>query len=90
MQLYQKVSVEDALKEAQEILIRCGAVSFCVDQLLRRHQAAQDILDKTPLPNKGMVDSVIEAVIAPEHRLFDTLGIPSQTMTTLAGQANLE
>lgn len=90
MQLYQKVSVEDALKEAQEILIQCGAVSFCVDQLLRRHQAAQDILDKTPLPNKGMVDSVIEAVIAPEHRLFDTLGIPSQTMTTLAGQANLE
>jgi geranylgeranyl pyrophosphate synthase len=90
MQLYQNISVEDALKEAQEILIRCGAVSYCVDQLLRRHQAAQDILDKTPLPNKGMVDSVIESVITPVHRLFDTLGIPSQTMTTLAGQANLE
>ncbi|MCI0554890.1 MAG: polyprenyl synthetase family protein, partial [Anaerolineae bacterium] len=75
MELYQKVSAEDALREAQEILIRCGAVSYCVDQLLRRHRAAQNILDKTPLPNKGAGDSVIEAVIAPVHRLFDTLGI---------------
>ncbi|MCI0608010.1 MAG: polyprenyl synthetase family protein [Anaerolineae bacterium] len=75
MELYQKVSAEDALREAQEILIRCGAVSYCVDQLLRRHRAAQNILDKTPLPNKGAVDSVIEAVIAPVHRLFDTLGL---------------
>ena len=90
MHLYQKVSAEDALKEAQEILIRCGAVSYCIDQLLRRHQAAQAILDKTPLPNKEMIGSVIEAIIAPVHRLFDTLGIPPQTMTTLAGQANLE
>ena len=90
MQLYQNISIEDALKEAQEILIRCGAVSYCVDQLIHRHQAAQGILDKVPLPNKERVDSVFEAIIAPVHRLFDALGISSQTMTTLAGQANLE
>lgn len=80
MKLYQNISENGTLQEAQEILIRCGAVSYCVDQLLVRHQAAQNILDKTPLPNKGMVDSVIEAVIAPVHRLFDTLGISSQSM----------
>ena len=90
MKLYQNISVEDNLREAQEILIRCGAVSYCVDQLLRRHQAAQNILDNTPLPNKGKVDSVIEVVIAPVYRLFDTLGIPMQTMTTLAEQAHQE
>jgi geranylgeranyl pyrophosphate synthase len=90
IELYKNISAESALQEAQEILIRCGAVSYCVDQLLRRHRTAQHILDKTPLPNKGMVDSVIEAIIAPVHRLFDNLGIPSQTITTLAGQANRE
>jgi geranylgeranyl pyrophosphate synthase len=78
LELYRDISAKGALKEAQEILIRCGAVSYCVDQLLRRHQAAQNILDKTSLPNKGTVASVIEAVIAPVHRLFDTLGISSQ------------
>lgn len=78
LELYQDISVKGALQEAQEILIRCGAVSYCVDGLLRRHQAAQAILDKTPFPNKGTIDSVIEAVIAPVHRLFDKLGISSQ------------
>lgn len=75
LELYQDISAENALQKAQEILIRCGAVSYCVDQLLRRHQAAQDILNKTPLPNKGPVDSLIEAVIAPIWKLFETLGI---------------
>jgi len=75
LELYQDISNENALREAQEILIRCGAVSYCVDQLLRRHRAAQDILNKTPLPNKGTVDSLIEAVITPVWKLFETLGI---------------
>ena len=80
MELYRNISDEGDLREAQDILIRCGAVSYCVDQILVRHQAAQTILDKLPLPNKGMIDSVIEAVIAPVHRLFDTLGISSQNL----------
>ena len=90
MQLHQNVANGDALREAQDILIRCGAVSYCVDQLLRRYQAAQNTLDKIPLPNKEIVDSVIEAVIAPVHRLFNTLGFSSQTATRLASLANQE
>ncbi len=103
MELYKNISAESALQEAQEILIRCGAVSYCVDQLLRRHQAAQDILNKTPLQNKGTVDSLIEAIIAPVQRLFDALGISSrsshlslprkragssQALPTFSGEAN--
>lgn len=80
MKLYRNISENGTLQEAQEILIRCGAVSYCVDELLRRHRTAQLILDKTPLPSKERVDSVIEAVIAPVYRLFDTLGISSQTL----------
>jgi geranylgeranyl pyrophosphate synthase len=40
-ELNQNISAENALQEAQDILIRCGAVSYCVDQLLRWHQAVQ-------------------------------------------------
>jgi len=90
MELYQNISAENALQEAQEILIRCGSVSYCVDQLLRRHQAAQAILDEIPLRNKATVDSVIAAIIAPVQKLFETLGVPTQAITALAAEANLE
>jgi len=90
MELYKNISAENALQEAQEILIRCGAVSYCVDQLLCRHQAAQAILDEIPLRNKAALDSVIAAIIAPVEKLFETLGVSSQVMTALSAQANLE
>lgn len=80
MELYGNVADEGVLREAQDILLHCGAVSYCVDQILMRHHAAQTILDNIPLPNKRMIDSVIEAVIAPVHRLFDTLGISPQNL----------
>lgn len=75
MQLYEDISNGNALQEAQEILIRCGAVSYCVDQLICRHQRAQEILNNTPLADKGMVDSLIEGVIAPVWKLFESLGL---------------
>ena len=90
MELYQNISAENALQEAQEILIRCGAVSYCVDQLLRRHQAAQAILDEIPLRNKAAVDSVIAAIIAPVQKLFNMLGVSPQAITTMAKEAHLE
>jgi len=65
MELYEDVFVGNALQEAQEILIRCGAVSYCVDQIIRRHQMAQEILNKTSLANPEIVDSLIDRVIAP-------------------------
>lgn len=89
-ELYQNISAENALQEAQEILIKCGAVSYCVDQLLRRHQAAQAILDEIPLHNQTAVDSVIAAIIAPVQRLFEMLGVSPQAITALAAEANLE
>lgn len=82
MELYQNISAGNALQEAQEILIRCGAVSYCVDQLLRRHQAAQELLNTMPLANKGTVAPLMEAVIAPVWKLFTTLGISPGVLPT--------
>ena len=88
--LYEDISRGNALQEAQEILIRCGAVSYCVDQLIRRHQVTQDILNKTPLANKEGVDSLIEDVIAPVRKLFQTLGISPNVLPTTAGRSDRE
>lgn len=83
LHLYQNISRKNALQEAQEILIRCGAISYCVDQLLRRHQAIQDFLSRTSLPNKGIIDSLIEGVIAPVWKLFEALDIPPESQLTM-------
>jgi len=48
-------------------LIRCGAISYGIDQLVQRYQECQKILDCLPLQNytgmKHMFDQVIDPVI---------------------------
>ena len=74
LELLREVSDENALREAQGILIHCGAVSYCLDQLLRRHRAAQDILTTLSLPQLEMLSTLLEEVIAPVWRLFEAVG----------------
>jgi geranylgeranyl pyrophosphate synthase len=90
LDLYQNMSDENTLQEAQEILIRCGAVSYCVDQLLHRHQKAQEILNKTPLSDKRPVNTLIEGVIAPVRKLFETLGVSPDLLPTVVEPSNQE
>ena len=75
LELRQKIADKAALLEAQDILIRCGAVSYCVDQILRRHQAAQGIVATLSLPRREVLDVLVEKVIAPVWKLFDAIGI---------------
>jgi len=82
VRLCQNITSADALQEAQAILIRCGAISYCIDRLLHRHQAAQAILDKITLPSKGTVDSLIDKLVAPVYKLFETLGLQPQRDVT--------
>lgn len=82
MELCQNISADGALVEAQEILIRCGAVSYCVDQLLQRYRTAQKMLDELTLPSKGTMDSLIHDLVAPVYNLFETLGLESGTAFT--------
>jgi geranylgeranyl pyrophosphate synthase len=74
IELRENISSQDALLEAQEILIRCGAVSYCIDQLLCRHQAAQEILYGTKLARPDLVKNLLEEVIAPVRKLLDAVG----------------
>jgi hypothetical protein len=42
--------------------------------VLHKHQAAQDILSTMPLPRCEVLDTLLEEVIAPVWRLFETIG----------------
>lgn len=65
-----------ALLEAQDILIRCGAVSYCVDLLLYKHQEALKILNGTSLARPEIINTLLADVIAPVYKLFQQVGIP--------------
>jgi geranylgeranyl diphosphate synthase type I len=82
MELFQTMDPQADLQEAQGILIRCGAVSYCVDQLLHRHREAQTILESVSLFQYDQVAALLDEIIAPVRNLFGALGLSG---TAIAG-----
>ena len=87
LDLRQNISNPDVLREAQNILIHCGAVSYCVDQLLRRQRAAQAVLAGTPLIRREVIEPVLNELVGPVYRLFEAMGNPPLDWTTFLAQS---
>lgn len=62
------------MTRAQEILIRCGAVSYSIDCLARRYRDARAILKNTALLYENDVEALLEELILPVQNLFEVLG----------------
>mgnify|MGYP000306518190 CR=1 FL=1 len=73
LEVRTQIADEAALIEAQEILIRCGAMSFGVDQLLQRYQQATAHLDACALAQPGYLQQILDEVVAPAQRLLAQL-----------------
>jgi geranylgeranyl pyrophosphate synthase len=73
LDLKKRAHSPDALEEAQEILIRCGAISYCVDQLIDRHRKAMELLSGLPLLNPEPVSALLDKVITPVNHLLNTV-----------------
>lgn len=71
--LCQSITDSEVLAEAQMILIRSGAISYCIDQLLRRYQKAKEILEQIRLLHRTGLEDLLEAQIKPVAALFQTL-----------------
>ncbi len=85
LELCQDITQPDALPEAQDILVHCGAVSYCVDQLVRRHLVMQEMLRSIALVRRDILDALLEELIAPVRRLFEETGTPlPEQITSLA------
>ena len=69
--------VEDAqaLREAQRILIRCGAVSYCAYHLVKRHQQAQQLLEGLPLADPTPMVDLVARQIQPAVTLLKSRGV---------------
>jgi geranylgeranyl pyrophosphate synthase len=75
LELRQDASDPEKLAEAQTILIRCGAISYGVDQLVRRYQAGRAILDGLALGQRAGLEGMLDDVIDPIRKMFESLGL---------------
>lgn len=70
LNLRKQVQLPRALEEAQEILIRCGSISYCADQLIQRHQKAMKTMNRIPLMNREPISTLFDEIIAPVDNLL--------------------
>lgn len=68
--LRRTVSKPETLAEAQDILIRCGAISYCVNHLILRYHLAQERLRELPLNNHLGLENLLEDQISPVRELL--------------------
>lgn len=74
MQLRSQVQDAEALQEAQSILVRSGAISYCVSELLTRQKTAYGLLEHIELKDARPLELLLEQAIAPVKHLFASVG----------------
>lgn len=60
----------DALAEAQEILIRSGAISYGIDQLLQRGERIRALLEEAELAQPAIIEEMLEGMTQPVDALL--------------------
>ena len=63
-----------SLHQAQEILLGCGAVSYCIDQIVQRHKTATLLLSSLTLPDPQPLQRVFDEIIEPVLKLLGKQG----------------
>lgn len=64
----------EALEEAQRILLRCGAVSYCAYHLIRRHQEVARRLEALPLKDPSALMAFLARQAEPMASLLEKAG----------------
>lgn len=74
----------EAIAEAQKILLRCGAVSYCIDRLVVNYQEAQDVLDGISLTRESGLRALLVDLVRPvEQLLAETIGFDGPVFSPL-------
>jgi geranylgeranyl pyrophosphate synthase len=71
LELRQRTLTDDVLNEMQEILIKSGAISYCIDQLLYRYQEALAVSTRLKIVHPEKLNVLLEEVIVPVWGLFE-------------------
>jgi hypothetical protein len=69
---------EWALSELQDILIRSGAISYGIDQLLQRAERVHALLAQTPLARPQVIEEMMDNLLDPVRNLLAQMNEASQ------------
>jgi len=72
--LLPRIDDPQALREAQQILIQCGAVSYCVYHLCKRHREARQLLENIPLADPTPMMDLLARQVQLVVKLLQTAG----------------
>lgn len=75
LELSRQTDDPEALEEAQKILLRSGAVSYCAFKMIELSQEAREVLARTPLVNPEPVERILAAHLRPLHKLLELAGV---------------
>lgn len=76
-QLRAQANDMECLQEAQDILIRCGAVSYAAYQLMARYETGRQIVTELNLTATEKLTGLLSAQIRPMKELLQDFGIES-------------
>lgn len=76
LELSARTAEPEALARAQEILVRSGALSYCVFKLLEILREARALLESISLPSPERVLRLFDAQTRPLRHLFAAAGAP--------------
>ncbi|TAK11833.1 MAG: hypothetical protein EPO32_11245 [Anaerolineae bacterium] len=65
-----------ALEEAQRILLSCGAISYCLNEVTERWRAARALLAKLVLPEPTGLENMLDGTVQPVAELLKIAGVP--------------
>jgi len=80
IELRNKANDPEALAEAQKILVHCGAISYSVHELVKRHESAIGLLRQMQLERPEPLSMLLEEAIAPVRHLFAKVGVDFDAM----------
>jgi geranylgeranyl pyrophosphate synthase len=72
--LRDQVDDPQMLEAVQQILIRCGAISYCVHQIIERYHAAKQLLDGIRLADSKPLRKLIAGQSKPLVELLESVG----------------
>jgi polyprenyl synthetase len=75
LRLSARVEEPEALAEAQKILFRCGAVSYCTLKLIELAREARERLARIPLRDPEPIEHLLEVHMRPLYRLLEKVGV---------------
>lgn len=76
--LRETIAEPGSLREAQTILVRCGAISYCLDQLVTRYKKAKGLLAEIELVDSSRFEQLFEDMIEPAREMINALGATDQ------------